>query len=433
MLPVRVLVQERRALYQRRKSSASSIDELRTEERQYSIRRWQAQWDAAEKGRWTFSLQRDNLETILNRTLHPETLVEAMLSSKATWDATSTFAMEVLKELRSIERQRYEDKGLCQIKFCQLTQCLQPFVNGSGREDIYIHGKCRLPELPCCGYYHCVDGFCTHPDYVPHVKFPVPTRNRTDDKLRRIFYCFVFKTSLWFYSQCISRVPITTCAFLAIIDKPVQFFLFCAVYGPCALILLGCYCYIYVVARYHARAIYTVELSLRQQDYSHTRYGQTLAITVGLFICLWMPFQILMLVDIVNGSSTLSGWTAIFLALPIFASSAVNPWVYGYRNSEVRSAVQRVLEELLGCIGFESPQYVCPELLGVNVHGDHAELNSFASHVRLCAVSPMRCTSLLLPPGGRTEVTELTNRDAEIAEDIPADLTVILQELNDKE
>uniref|UniRef100_A0A1B6JEW1 Reverse transcriptase zinc-binding domain-containing protein n=1 Tax=Homalodisca liturata TaxID=320908 RepID=A0A1B6JEW1_9HEMI len=55
-----------------------------------------------------FSLQRDNLELILNRTLHPETLVEAMLSSKATWDATSTFAMEVLKELRSIERQRYK-------------------------------------------------------------------------------------------------------------------------------------------------------------------------------------------------------------------------------------------------------------------------------------------------------------------------------------
>lgn len=58
---------------------------------------------------------------------------------------------------------------------------------------------------------------------------------------------------------------------------------------------VGCYCYIYVVARYHARAIYTVELSLRQQDNSHTRYGQTLAITVGLFICLWMPFQVLSL------------------------------------------------------------------------------------------------------------------------------------------
>ncbi|KAG8327282.1 hypothetical protein J6590_022705 [Homalodisca vitripennis] len=42
----------------------------------------------------------DNLETILNRTLQPEVLVEVMLTSKDTWDATSTFAMEVLKELR---------------------------------------------------------------------------------------------------------------------------------------------------------------------------------------------------------------------------------------------------------------------------------------------------------------------------------------------
>ncbi|KAG8329341.1 hypothetical protein J6590_088738 [Homalodisca vitripennis] len=48
--------------------------------------------------------------------------------------------------------------------------------------------SCRLPELPCCGYYHCVDGLCTHPDYVSHNKFPVLTINSTDDKLRRIFY-----------------------------------------------------------------------------------------------------------------------------------------------------------------------------------------------------------------------------------------------------
>lgn len=40
------------------------------------------------------------------------------------------------------------------------------------------------------------------------------------------------------YSQ-LSRAPVTVCAFRAVIDKPVQLFLFCAVYGPCALILLG--------------------------------------------------------------------------------------------------------------------------------------------------------------------------------------------------
>ncbi|XP_075223886.1 adenosine receptor A2b-like [Lycorma delicatula] len=218
------------------------------------------------------------------------------------------------------------------------------------------------------------------------------------------------------YFQCViernsSSPQPKSCSFSSLIDRRVQLFLFCMVYGPSAIILLGCYFYIYIVARYHARAIYTVEVSLRQQqDSGHTRYGQTLAITVGLFIFLWVPFQVCMLMDVFKGTTLLSDWTGVYLALPIFASSAVNPWVYGYRNSEVRGAVRRVLEELLGKIGFDSPQY-CPEV----THLDHAEMNSFASHIRLCAVSPMRCTSLLLPPGESSELTvkEVLGHDIE--------------------
>lgn len=103
-----------------------------------------------------------------------------------------------------------------------------------------------------------------------------------------------------------------------------------------------------------------------------------------------------MLLDIFRGTRILSEWTSIYLALPIFASSAVNPWVYGYRNSEVRTSVQRVMEELLGRLGYVPSHYVCPELLAAT-NGDQAELNSFASHVRLCAVSPNRTTLLLIP------------------------------------
>lgn len=55
-LPLRVLAEERRALYQRKRSTALSPEELRIEERQNSIGRWQLQWDAAEKGRWTHRL-----------------------------------------------------------------------------------------------------------------------------------------------------------------------------------------------------------------------------------------------------------------------------------------------------------------------------------------------------------------------------------------
>ncbi|KAG8279448.1 hypothetical protein J6590_105258, partial [Homalodisca vitripennis] len=47
---------------------------------------------------------------VLNRTLQSESLGEAMLGSKAVWDTTSTFATEVLRKLRFIERKRAEDR-----------------------------------------------------------------------------------------------------------------------------------------------------------------------------------------------------------------------------------------------------------------------------------------------------------------------------------
>lgn len=73
--------------------------------------------------------------------------------------------------------------------------------------------------------------------------------------------------------------------------------MFCAVYGPSALILVICYGYIYIVARGHARAIrYEVRQSTmrRAAVSTHTataRYGLALAITAGMFLGLWLPFQ----------------------------------------------------------------------------------------------------------------------------------------------
>ena len=107
---------------------------------------------------------------------------------------------------------------------------------------------------------------------------------------------------LWLYAVAVGCSPLlytrcsstSGCNFQTLVPAPEQLWLFCAVYGPCAVIVLVCYAYIYVVARGHARAIYTVEASLRQagHDPVHSRYGHTLAITVGLFLGLWLPFQV---------------------------------------------------------------------------------------------------------------------------------------------
>lgn len=90
------------------------------------------------------------------------------------------------------------------------------------------------------------------------------------------------------------------CRFGAAILPPVRVFLVLAVWAPSALVLLGCYMYVYLVARAHARAIYTVELSFRNQTQTLAlpRYGQTLALTVGAFFILWLPFQVRFFVNV---------------------------------------------------------------------------------------------------------------------------------------
>lgn len=97
------------------------------------------------------------------------------------------------------------------------------------------------------------------------------------------------------------------CSFGQLVAKPVQLFMFCAVYGPSALVLLVCYGYIYLIARGHARAIrYEVRQSTmrRAAVVPHTtppRYGLALATTAGMFLGLWLPFQV-RIVDLLEKS-----------------------------------------------------------------------------------------------------------------------------------
>jgi len=56
MLPINVLAEKRQALYRRKRLTELTTEELRTEERQNSIRRWQVLWKAATNSRWTYRL-----------------------------------------------------------------------------------------------------------------------------------------------------------------------------------------------------------------------------------------------------------------------------------------------------------------------------------------------------------------------------------------
>lgn len=217
-----------------------------------------------------------------------------------------------------------------------------------------------------------------------------------------------------------------------VVGQHVRIFLFCMLFAPCACVLLFSYAYVYIVARYHAHAIYSVELSVRQNHQQqqqrcsslvnpstatghhpfHPRYGWTLAITVGFFLVTWTPFQVCMLMDAFRGDGhvpILQNWTRVYLAFIAFANSALNPWVYGYRNTEFRHAFQRILEDLFSKVGLVKKGDK-PDTANSHNHHNHRGrlhdrscngdlgLNSCASNVRLC-VSPnhLTMTTLLKP------------------------------------
>ena len=56
LLPIEILAEEQRRIYQHRSQRQSDADDCRKRERQKSLQRWQAQWDSSEKGRWTHQL-----------------------------------------------------------------------------------------------------------------------------------------------------------------------------------------------------------------------------------------------------------------------------------------------------------------------------------------------------------------------------------------
>ncbi|XP_043679344.1 uncharacterized protein LOC122634454 [Vespula pensylvanica] len=197
----------------------------------------------------------------------------------------------------------------------------------------------------------------------------------------------------WIYAICVGLSPLIYaritglaethsggCRFGAAVLPPVRVFLVVAVWAPSALVLLGCYVYVYLVARAHARAIYTVELSFRHQTQTMAlpRYGQTLAVTVGAFFILWLPFQTCMLLDIFYDTNFLSEWAVVWLGLPILSHSGANPWIYAFHHGEMRIAAGKIAEDLVALFGVTPSRYggCSPARRVSNTNLELAEVNN---------------------------------------------------------
>lgn len=158
--------------------------------------------------------------------------------------------------------------------------------------------------------------------------------------------------AIWAYAILVSVTPLITipapksaCSF-RVVSNPVRIFLLCALYLPCLTVMTSSYVYVYVVARRHARAIYSVEGSLRTALPPDRHYGWTLTLTVASFAFLWTPVAAFTLIEAASGEQY-DQKTPFYLGLAGLSASSVDPLLYGFRNSEFRAALLRMLKELL--------------------------------------------------------------------------------------
>lgn len=110
-----------------------------------------------------------------------------------------------------------------------------------------------------------------------------------------------------------------------------------------------------------------------------------------------------MLMDVFLDTNILSAWISIYLALPILASSAFNPWIYGYRNSELRCAVRRVIDDLLTALGFTYRSHQVSDPIAPSAAATAGEAGSFINHVQRDCFSWKPEADLLLVPIAKPE------------------------------
>ena len=121
------------------------------------------------------------------------------------------------------------------------------------------------------------------------------------------------------------------------------------VFIPIALITL-CYLWIYKAARKQATAIRRATQTGGQPTLAveHYKAIKTIGFVLGVFLASWMPYFVVSVVHHVVASDSCMDYKLYTVVWPwieaiALTSSAINPWVYCFRNSEFRQALRRNL------------------------------------------------------------------------------------------
>ena len=112
-----------------------------------------------------------------------------------------------------------------------------------------------------------------------------------------------------------------------------------------------CYFWIFKIARKQSRRIKRGNLQNPQENRSTVEAIQnhkaikTIGFVLGVFIVSWMPSLLVSVVDFVTAGDKCFDHKLVYVVWPwieavAFTSSAINPWIYCFRNGEFREALR---------------------------------------------------------------------------------------------
>ncbi|XP_046359603.1 octopamine receptor 1-like [Haliotis rufescens] len=109
-----------------------------------------------------------------------------------------------------------------------------------------------------------------------------------------------------------------------------------------SIFLMVCYSYIYIVVRRHKRKIATENMASDRRFLQDKKLAKFSIIIAIVFTICWLPFSIIQEVQVYKFSVTgaFVGNFAVFLGI---SNSAINPFIYTWKNPDFRSAIKKLL------------------------------------------------------------------------------------------
>lgn len=177
------------------------------------------------------------------------------------------------------------------------------------------------------------------------------------------------KMSRWVY--CIMLAFAWSCATLAAALNPLQeksetwrkfhtMALFVICFGCPFTIIFACYGYIFKISRFQARRRLSSGSNARRCGSTpgfairELNVAITVAVITGVFVVAWMPFFVVSLIatfclTCLPSAPTLLHLVKFFKFLQ-YSSSCLNPYIYAYRNKEMRRTLIKIKDKLFPCI-----------------------------------------------------------------------------------